>query len=84
MLNAVVGPMVGAAGGTWKGHGVKGGKSRRQSFSRPGHKSFAMGDHGDTEAKEKGLLNAFARAGIRIRSVGATGGDGGADAGGSG
>jgi hypothetical protein len=78
MLNAILGPVVGATSGAeWKGHTVDGGKApkaRRASTGR-NHRVFAMGDRSSAEAKENGLLNALSRAGLRVATTGSKGGE---------
>jgi hypothetical protein len=69
LLNLIIGPMVGSTGSTWKEHSVKADRKRRAPPSK-GTRQFFQGDAPDPEAKEQGLLRAFARAGVRVRSVG--------------
>jgi hypothetical protein len=69
MLNAILGPVVGATSGAdWSGHTVSGGKKPRAKSSSygPGQRSFSMGDKATAEEKERGLLSAFAKAGLRV------------------
>jgi hypothetical protein len=73
MLNAILGPVVGATSGAdWKGHSVSGGKAKRSKApSGANQRSFAMGERSSAEAKENGLLNALSRAGLRVATTGA-------------
>jgi hypothetical protein len=70
MLNAVVGPVLGATtGAEWKGHSVSGsGKAARKKTSTgQNHRVWQSSDAPTPEAKDKGLMNALSRAGFAIR-----------------
>jgi hypothetical protein len=73
MLNAILGPVVGATSGAdWKGHSVDGGKApkARKTSTGKNHRVFQMGDKSSDESKENGLLNALSRAGLRVATTG--------------
>lgn len=80
MLNLLLGPMVGSTGSQWKDHTVKGSARKRRAPAGKGTRQFYQGDATDPAAKEAGLLQAFARAGVRVRTVGGDSGAGGAGA----
>lgn len=79
LLNLIIGPMVGSTGSTWKEHTVKGAAKRKRAPASKGTRQFYQGDAPDPEAKEAGLLRAFARAGVRVRSVPSAGSGSGAE-----
>lgn len=73
LLNALIGPVVGATdGATWKGHrvGEPGKQAQARRRSDPSLRSdFRMADAPTPEAKEEGLLRAFGRIGVKVRTV---------------
>lgn len=70
-LSMIVQPIVGGLGQDYTGPSV--GKKQRKRTDNPRHRVHRAADFDSAEARDAALLGSLGRAGIRIRSVPASG-----------
>ena len=64
MLNLLLSPIAGSMGADYTPHRAPSSPSRRRD-----PRGYRSADYSTPESKEAGLLNAFAKAGIRVKSA---------------